>query len=117
MLQYNKEFLYYLIICLFLVFNTSKTKAQSVFFSTKFEYSPELFPITFVLPTSGIKVHKNGWFYYGSDIGHYTVDGKEYYISIIPQLNIRSKEENIYERLQTALEHLATFCPKKKEMF
>lgn len=77
----------------------------------------ELVPITMVFPTSGIKVHKNGWFLYSTDIGHYTVDGKEYYVNIIPQLNIRNKEENIYERLQTALDHLATFCPKKKETF
>ncbi len=40
MLKYNKEFLYYLIICLLLVFNTSKTNAQSVFFNIKFDYSP-----------------------------------------------------------------------------
>lgn len=40
MLKYNRVFLCYLIICLFLVFNTFKTNAQSVFFSTKFEYSP-----------------------------------------------------------------------------
>ena len=31
--------------------------------------------------------------------------------------SLRKKEDAIYERIQKALDHLATFCPKKKEAF
>lgn len=32
-------------------------------------------------------------------------------------VKIRKGEDNIYERITKALQHLATFCPKKKEAF
>lgn len=31
--------------------------------------------------------------------------------------HIRNREENIYARMEKAIKHLATFCPKKKEAF
>lgn len=32
-------------------------------------------------------------------------------------IRIKNGEEKLYERLQKAVDHLATFCPKKKETF
>lgn len=79
--------------------------------------SRELVPVTFVLPINGIKIIQDGYFLYNSNIAFYTIKEKEYYKNLIYDVYLQNKEENIYERLQTALDHLATFCPKKKETF
>ncbi|MEY3499947.1 MAG: hypothetical protein RL308_1616 [Bacteroidota bacterium] len=42
-------------------------------------------------------------------------DGKSSTIS--DAIYLANTEEKIYERLQKAFDHLATFCPKKKETF
>ena len=42
-------------------------------------------------------------------------DGKSSTIS--DSIYLANTEEKIYERLQKAFDHLATFCPKKKETF
>lgn len=79
--------------------------------------SKELIPVTFVLPINGIKIIQDGFFLYSSKKAYYTVREKEYYTNFIYDVYIQNKEDNIYERLQIALDHLATFCPKKKETF
>ena len=43
--------------------------------------------------------------------------GDEYFTSYHFALNIALREENIIARIEKALKHLATFCPKKKETF
>ena len=39
------------------------------------------------------------------------------FLDTISQIKIENREENIYERIQKAIDHLATFCPKKTETF
>lgn len=45
------------------------------------------------------------------------VSNEEYYSSHPWGIEIAEREENLRERLEKALKHLATFCPKKKEAF
>lgn len=76
----------------------------------------KLVPVTWVFPTMGIKVI-DGVFFYKSKIFYYTYEGKEYYPSTTLSINIQANEENLNDRLKKAFDHLATFCPKKKETF
>lgn len=86
------------------------------FLVMKCEDASELIPVTLVLPTIGIKV-KNSHFSYSANIAYYAREGTKYYTDSPELISIQDKEENILERLQKALDHLATFCPKKKETF
>ena len=73
------------------------------------------------VPTSNLTINYMGW------IGNkfetieelHSYDGSIKFIDHIyyAEAIIRKSEEGIYERLQKAFEHLATFCPKKKETF
>jgi hypothetical protein len=69
------------------------------------------------LPTEGANIINEG-FYYNSQKISGEVDGEFYSISNTSgKFSIREGEDNLRERVQKALDHLATFCPKKKETF
>jgi hypothetical protein len=44
-------------------------------------------------------------------------DESERYNNNVLGIKIEPREENIHSRIEKALKHLATFCPKKKEAF
>jgi hypothetical protein len=58
-----------------------------------------------------------------SFVGISTIKDYQPYDAAEPELKMASTieilrcEDEIFERLQKALDHLATFCPKKKETF
>ena len=86
------------------------------FLVRKYEDVSELIPVTLVLPTIGIKLI-NSHFSYSAKIAYYAKEGTKYYTDSPVLISIQNKEENILERLQKALDHLSTFCTKKKETF
>jgi hypothetical protein len=72
-----------------------------------------------LIPTINFGLSKNGFFEMKNEVatirrtnykGDVTFDNRS-------SLYIRLGEENLYERVQKAVAHLATFCPKKKEAF
>lgn len=70
-------------------------------------------------PCNGIKINLDkGTFYYSAEKILIKVDDKDYYQNDSGNnFSIRNAEEDFYKRIQTALDHLATFCPKIKETF
>lgn len=51
-----------------------------------------------------------------SSVTHIDSEGNATY-GFSTALNLRKADENLFPRLQKAVDHLATFCPKKQETF
>lgn len=75
----------------------------------------------YFFPTQGININSKGEIGYKIKAirtirtpSHTT---KEEYFSDKTEYNIENREQDINARIQKALDHLATFCPKKKETF
>jgi hypothetical protein len=79
-----------------------------------------------ILPTAVLAIHpENGHFKYAAEVVSYETEVEKNgvitpsssFFSDTGYASIRNGEENIRERVATALKHLATFCPKKQETF
>lgn len=87
--------------------------------------SEDLFNVTITMPTIGAEITKEGYIMYVDKLikstkiffdsrslqSYYGRSTKEVYFKLI------NNEDDILPRIQKALDHLATFCPKKKETF
>jgi len=71
-----------------------------------------------IIPTAGVSLDKEIGMKNGIEsIRYRTFDNNEQLSNRTLLFFVKSSEENLYERLQKAVDHLATFCPKKKETF
>ena len=72
-----------------------------------------------VAPCNDVLINlSSGIIYYKSNVVKWiNPSGSFVYSWNLPFVKIGFNEENILERIQKALDHLATFCPKKKEIF
>jgi len=70
-------------------------------------------------PTLGWKIDKTGKIRFNSNVVTSTLSSTSevFHFPFVGHVQIANREENIYERIQKAIDHLATFCPKKKEAF
>ena len=69
-------------------------------------------------PFEGVTISENGALIYELDVIHYQSETKKntvYYRQ--SQKLLRLCETDIYARMLKAMQHLSTFCPKKKETF
>ncbi len=82
--------------------------------------------VTTTFPTDIIGITETGYFNYGGSNDGYEIekvvqimDGtKKYREASYAMVQFHfDGEENLRERMEKALKHLATFCPKKKETF
>lgn len=79
--------------------------------------------VKIALPTTGMvfyKAEKGVWWEYKSKVVRYEnliKNGDISYSNLEMDIGVENREENIYERIQKAIAHLATFCPKKTEAF
>ncbi|MGV8946386.1 MAG: hypothetical protein ACOH1N_08160 [Lutibacter sp.] len=72
----------------------------------------------FQLPTEGVTIDYRYGFSYGAEKIAMKSDGEVYHkYNTERNFAIRNGEDDLLERIQKALDHLATFCPKKKETF
>jgi hypothetical protein len=78
------------------------------------KYSGNYWPWCFTLPTTGFKIDGSGEIKYDNKVVRWD---EKLFSNHLYQVRIASREENIYERIQKAINHLATFCPKKTEAF
>jgi len=72
-----------------------------------------------ILPTEGAQI-TDGFFYYSSEKISYEKNGKAtsyHSFNTANDFSIRKGEDDLRARVEKALDHLATFCPKKKETF
>uniref|UniRef100_UPI00404B80C0 hypothetical protein n=1 Tax=Flavobacterium sp. TaxID=239 RepID=UPI00404B80C0 len=69
-----------------------------------------------ILPTS-INEINNGHFRYSSNVASNQREGHELKYDNMSNLQLGYREDKIEERVEKALKHLATFCPKKTETF
>ena len=69
------------------------------------------------LPTNGLSIKPDGSFFYKSEVIKSTQNKGNPWYSSTSSIILRNKEDDIYSRIPKALDHLATFCPKKKETF
>lgn len=72
---------------------------------------------TQILPTAIASISGEGKFTYSANVASDQEQGKEAQFSTSSYLRLGNREENIRERVEKALKHLATFCPKKQETF
>ena len=70
-----------------------------------------------ILPTAITGINSHGKFTYSAQVASDQEQGKEANFSSNSFLQLGEREENISARVEKALKHLATFCPKKKETF
>ena len=76
----------------------------------------EKFRTTF--PTADIIIDvKAGKIKYKNAVIKSLKDNKIFYSKDELHISLRNGENDIYTRIQKALDHLATFCPKKSETF
>ena len=69
-----------------------------------------------MVPTSGMKITTDGSMCFSFNA--IKVEGRIGNFSrSCPNFSIRISEDQILSRIEKAVEHLATFCPKKKETF
>ena len=70
-----------------------------------------------ILPTSITGINDKGKFLYSASVASTQNQGKEAFFQEYSFLNLEEREENLRARVEKALKHLATFCPKKQEAF
>ena len=70
-----------------------------------------------ILPTSITGINDKGKFLYSASVASTQNQGKEAFFDEDSLLNLEEREENLRARVEKALKHLATFCPKKQETF
>ena len=70
-----------------------------------------------ILPTSIAGLTNDGAFTYTADLAADRKQGGEAKFNNVSFIKIGNREENIRSRIEKALKHLATFCPKKQEAF
>ena len=70
-----------------------------------------------ILPTSITGINDKGKFLYSASVASTQNQGKEAFFQEYSLLNLEEREENLRARVEKALKHLATFCPKKQEAF
>ncbi|MGX9985572.1 hypothetical protein [Soonwooa purpurea] len=70
-----------------------------------------------ILPTTIKDITNEGAFRYSAQVASDQEQGKEAFFSDYSYLKLNEREENIRARVEKALKHLATFCPKKQEAF
>lgn len=68
-------------------------------------------------PTMGCQIETNGQISFQNNVVKNTVINHDYFFSMVQYILIDNREDKIYERIQKAINHLATFCPKKTETF
>ena len=71
---------------------------------------------SYTLPTMGCRISSIGTFEYNSEVVKEVRNSKIEYTRWV-FVKIAPREDNIYERIQKAINHLTTFCPKKQEAF
>ena len=72
---------------------------------------------TLIFPTTDLQYRSDWGIFYKNDVVK-EIDSKgEINYSSHTFIEITQREENIQERIQKAIAHLATFCPKKTEAF
>lgn len=84
-----------------------------------FEYkNRENETIRLEMPTADVTIDEYGRLTYKVEAVKTTYNsGSTYFERSSNNIKIGLREENIYERIEKALKHLATFCPKKSETF
>lgn len=70
-----------------------------------------------ILPTAIASINGNGNFIYNAALTSNQAQGHVPEFSKDSYLKLADREENIRSRVEKALKHLATFCPKKQETF
>ena len=70
-----------------------------------------------MLPTAISGITTDGKFYYNAKVASFQMQGEEVWFYKDSDLQLAEREENIRARVEKALKHLATFCPKKQEAF
>ncbi len=70
-----------------------------------------------ILPTAITGIDSDGKFRYSAAVASDQEQGKEAKFYSFSFLKLGEREENIHARVEKALKHLATFCPKKQEIF
>ena len=70
-----------------------------------------------ILPTEITGINNDDRFMYSAQVASDQEQGKEATFSSSSYLKLGEREENIKARVEKALKHLATFCPKKQETF
>ena len=64
----------------------------------------------------GCRISSIGTFEYNSEVVKEVRNSKIEFTKWV-FVKIAPREDNIYERIQKAINHLTTFCPKKQEAF
>jgi len=70
-----------------------------------------------ILPTAITGINSDGKFTYSANVASDQEQGKEATFKSYGYLQLGEREENIRTRVEKALKHLETFCPKKQEAF
>lgn len=82
-----------------------------------FNYTSDYSSWQQILPTSITGINDKGKFLYSASVASTQNQGKEAFFQEYSFLNLEEREENLRARVEKALKHLATFCPKKQEAF
>jgi hypothetical protein len=75
--------------------------------------------VTYTIPTNNVGIDEDN--YFRSDLSIIKIYDSSrqdsHYGRWVSEIKVRECETDIYLRIEKALVHLATFCPKKKEAF
>ena len=71
----------------------------------------------FTFPTMGCQIENDGQIIFQNNVVKHTLLNRDYFYSEVKFISIDNREDKIYERIQKAMAHLATFCKKKTEAF
>jgi hypothetical protein len=76
----------------------------------------------YFFPTKGVNIDSEGYISYDIEAVRVIMipsheSRKEYFLNGGKKFSLSNREQDIYARIQKALDHLASFCPKKKETF
>jgi hypothetical protein len=70
------------------------------------------------IPTDGVTITGSGHLEFNEErVSEYSYDTGKKYLKCSYRFYINNGEPDLYIRIKKALDHLATFCPKKKETF